>query len=130
MRKIVRKAASIAELMTEQDLEDDARVFREAKNACSRHYDHHIKDFTEFPDHKTRLAAAALSRAYVEGTPVQRQVILTHKFDGADATIARIKSSPELLAAVKTLQGSGLEIEAGGEVIDANRDSKNGVRKH
>lgn len=37
--KVMRKAASIADLMTGDDLEEDLRVVREAKNACHRMFD-------------------------------------------------------------------------------------------
>ena len=116
--KVVKKAACLADLMTDQDRADNMRVLREAKNAIHHVYDNDLERLVEKPDHKMRLAATALSLAYDEGTPVQRQVALTHSFESADVALAKIKSSPELMRAIKTLRSSGLELEAGGEVID------------
>ena len=56
--------------------------------------------------------------AYKEGLPVQRQVVLTKAFESAEETIKKIKDSPELLKAIQALQGGGLALEAGGEIID------------
>ena len=45
-------------------------------------------------------------------------MVLTKAFESADETIKKIKDSPELLKAIQALQGSGLALEAGGEIID------------
>ena len=45
-------------------------------------------------------------------------MVLTKAFESADQTLAKIKASPELLRAIQALQGSGLALEAGGEIID------------
>ena len=116
--KVVKKAACLADLMTEQDRADNMRVLREAKNAIHHVYDKDLERLVEKPDHKTRLAATALSLAYDEGLPVQRQVVLTKAFESAEETIKKIKASPELLKAIQTFQAGGLALEAGGEIID------------
>lgn len=122
VRKVVRKAATLAELMTDQDREDDLRVLREAKTACTRSYDLEKKAFTEYPDHKTRLAAMALSRAYDEGTPVQRQVVVAKTFTSADEIIAQVKQSPELMRVIKAMNGAGIDVTAAGQIIEIDTD--------
>lgn len=74
LAKVIKKAAQIADLMTGQDVEDDLRVLREAKLATHFVYSTERKSLVEAPDHKTRLAATTLSRAYHEGKPVERSI--------------------------------------------------------
>jgi hypothetical protein len=81
LAKIVKKAAQIADLMTGEDVEEDLRVLRDAKHATHHVYDTKKKCLVSVPDHKTRLAATTLSRAYHEGKPVERSVALTGDFD-------------------------------------------------
>jgi hypothetical protein len=102
--------------------EKGQRELREAKNACTRSYDLETKEFTEYPDHKTRLAAATLSRAYDEGTPVQRQVIVAKTFRSAEETVSKLRQSPELIQALKSLTEAGVELEVDGQVIDIEAD--------
>jgi hypothetical protein len=118
VRKVVRKAAQLADLMTDQDREDDARVIREAKNACTRMYDVDQRKFVEFPDHRIRLAAATLSRAYDEGTPIHRQVIAAKHITSSDELIEKVRNSPALAQTIKALQSRGVQVEADGRLID------------
>jgi ribosomal protein L22 len=74
--KVYKKAAQIADLMTGEDVEADLKVLRNAKKACHYVYDTKKKKLVKVPDHKTRLAATTLSRAYHEGKPIERQVSL------------------------------------------------------
>ena len=60
LSKIIKKAASITELLTEHDQEENLRVIRDAKKATHRIYDGEQKRLVEVPDHKMRLAAVAL----------------------------------------------------------------------
>jgi hypothetical protein len=55
--------------MTDEDVEADLKVLRDAKKACHRVYDTKKKKLVKVPDHKTRLAATTLSRAYHEENP-------------------------------------------------------------
>jgi len=70
--KVYKKAAQIADLMTGEDVEADLKVLRDAKKATHHVYDTKKKKLVKVPDHKTRLAATTLSRAYHEGKPVER----------------------------------------------------------
>jgi hypothetical protein len=72
--KVYKKAAQIADLMTGEDVETDLKVLRDAKKACHHVYDTKKKKLVKVPDHKTRLAATTLSRAYHEGKPVERSI--------------------------------------------------------
>src|SRR5215467_13021665 len=63
--------------MTDKDIEADLKVLRDAKKACHHVYDTKKKRLVKVPDHKTRLAATTLSRAYHEGRPVERKEVLT-----------------------------------------------------
>ena len=118
---------TLMEILTDEDLRSVAEVYRGALHANQRHWVDEGKDpktgrarghWEVIPDFKTRIAAANMIAAYKEGLPVQRQVVLTKAFESADETIKKIKDSPELLKAIQALQGSGLALEAGGEIID------------
>ena len=74
LAKVIKKAKSIGELLTEDDQEENLRVIREAKNAVHRVFDFETKETVFVPDHKTRLAALMLDLAYREGKPVERQI--------------------------------------------------------
>jgi hypothetical protein len=115
VRAIVRKSKMLADLITEEDLQVDARVIRDACEAEQHVYDPDTKRHVNKPDHKTRLAATTLRRAYHEGTPVKRQITLTGTFAGAEDVLERLKASPE---ALKAIAGAGVKLEIGGEVID------------
>ena len=76
LSKIIKKAASITQLLTEHDQQENLRVIRDAKKATHRIYDGEQKRLIEVPDHKTRLAAVALDLAYREGKPVEKSMTL------------------------------------------------------
>jgi hypothetical protein len=97
VRHIMRRSAALADQLTEQDVQDDARVIREAANATIIAYDPHLKKHVERPDHKTRLAATTLRRAYHEGLPVKREISVQANFESGESVIERIKASPEAM---------------------------------
>ena len=97
VRHIMRRSAALADQLSEQDVQDDARVIREAANATIIAYDPHLKKHVERPDHKTRLAATTLRRAYHEGLPVKREISLQANFESGESVIERIKASPEAM---------------------------------
>jgi hypothetical protein len=74
LAKIIKKAALIGELLTENDQAENLRVIREAKQAC--HVYITKKGEIKVPDHKTQLAAVTLDLAYREGKPVERAEVL------------------------------------------------------
>jgi hypothetical protein len=94
LAKIIKKAASIGELLTEHDQRQNLRVIREAKKATHRIYDGELKRLIEVPDHKTRLAAVALDLAYSEGKPIERQVQVRGNFEELGDLLSRIRASP------------------------------------
>jgi hypothetical protein len=120
VRKVVRMAARLADLCTEQDLEDDARVIREATKATHRSFNLETKTMDEIPDHKTRLAATTLRRAYVEGLPDRKVSVVVNDAETAAEVVDRIRNSPEMLAALRTMAAHGLgQVQVGdGEIID------------
>lgn len=97
VRHIMRRSAALADQLTEQDVADDARVIREAANATIIAYDPHLKKHVERPDHKTRLAATTLRRAYHEGLPVKREISVQTSFESGESVIERLKNSPEAM---------------------------------
>lgn len=118
---------TLMEILTDEDLQSVAQVYRGALRANQRHWVDEGKDpetgrarghWEVIPDFKTRIAAANMIAAYKEGLPVQRQVVLKKAFTSADETIKKIKGSPELMRAFEAMKSGGLQIEAGGEVID------------
>jgi len=96
LSKVLKKAASIGELLDEYDAHENIRVIREAKNAMHRVYSKEAGGLVEVPDHKARLAAVTLELAYREGLPVQRQVIANTGPDDSSGYVARALRSPAL----------------------------------
>jgi hypothetical protein len=60
--------AKAALLVTGEDVEADLKVLRDARKTFHHVYDMK-KKLVKVPDHKTKLAAITLSRAYYEGKP-------------------------------------------------------------
>lgn len=106
LAKIVKKAAQIADLMTGEDVEADLRVLRQAKKATHQIFDTSKKKLVKVPDHKTRLAATTLSRAYHEGKPIERQVQVSGTFDELGDMVAKFKSSPAAQGFWNSLQNT------------------------
>ena len=94
--KIIKKAASIGELLTEDDQEENLRVIREAKQAC--HVYITKKGEVHVPDHKTRLSAVALDLAYREGKPVERAEVLHGDAKDFPTLLEKLKQSPSFCA--------------------------------
>jgi hypothetical protein len=104
LTKIYKKAAQIADLMTGQDIEDDLRVLREAKHATHHIYDTKLQRLVPVPDHKTRLAATTLSRAYHEGKPVERSISATGNFEDLASLQQRVAQSPAFKQLIESSQ--------------------------
>jgi hypothetical protein len=86
---------------------EDLRVLREAKHATHHVYDQKQKCLVPVPDHKTRLAATTLSRAYHEGKPIERQISITGDAEDFAAMLQRYRNSPafqRVLAEDESLQ--------------------------
>jgi hypothetical protein len=124
MSKVIQ---TLMEILTDEDLQRVAEVYRGALHANQRHWVDEGKDpktgrarghWEIIPDFKTRIAAANMIAAYKEGLPVQRQVVINKAFESADEAIKKIKDSPELLKAIRMLQGGGIALEASGETIE------------
>lgn len=111
VRKILRKAAILSDLITEEDLEQDAQVIRDACNAVHHIFDQELKRLVAVPDHRTRLAAVALRLAYVEGTPVRREIGVTTGFQSADEILERLRQSPEGMRTLRAHIGGGSGLE-------------------
>ena len=80
--------------MTGEDVEADLKVLRDAKKACHHVYDTKNKKLVKVPDHKTRLAATTLSRAYHEGKPIERKEVVTADASDFPSLIEKLKQSP------------------------------------
>jgi hypothetical protein len=94
--KVYKKAAQIADLMTGEDVEADLKVLRDAKKATHHVYDTKKKKLVKVPDHKTRLAATTLSRAYHEGKPIERQLTASGRFEDLAELMERMNNAPSL----------------------------------
>jgi hypothetical protein len=106
LAKVIKKAITISELLTERDQAASVRVLREAKAATHRVFDPATKQLIEVPDHKTRLAAITLELAYTEGRPIERQISMSGDSEDFAEMLERFKDSkylPESLQ--KTVQG-------------------------
>jgi hypothetical protein len=95
--KVYKKAAQIADLMTREDVEADLKVLRDAKKACHHVYDTKTKRLKKVPDHKTRLAATTLSRAYHEGKPLEKSMTLHADAKDFPKMVELLQNSPAYL---------------------------------
>ena len=121
VKRVVRQAARIADMITDEDRVKAKQVITEALGATS--WRAACKGEVggrgvQEPDYKTRLAAATLQLAYDEGLPVKRSVVLTGNFANAEELAQALRSSPEAEKALKTLAGLGIAIENEGEIIE------------
>lgn len=101
LKKVFKTAARLADLCTGEDLEADMKVIRDATRATHRVFDKDSHSLIEVPDHKTRLAAITLRRAYAEGLPVKREEIVQVNIDGDEEAQRRMFQSPTLRAALR-----------------------------
>jgi hypothetical protein len=92
--------------MSGEDVEADLKVLRDAKKATHHVYDTKKKKLVKVPDHKTRLAATTLSRAYHEGKPVERSISVHADVDDFAAMLEKARQSP---AALEALQNTVLD---------------------
>jgi uncharacterized secreted protein with C-terminal beta-propeller domain len=104
LAKIIKKAASITDLFTEHDQQENLRVIRQAKQATHRIYDGEQKRLIEVPDHKTRLAATMLDLAYREGKPVERSITAHADMDDFEKMIEIAKQVQDQQSLQKTVQ--------------------------
>jgi hypothetical protein len=118
VRRVIKTAARLADLCTAEDLEVDARVIRDACEATHRIYDTETQTLLVVPDHKTRLAGTTLRRAYVEGTPVKREIVLTGGFTSAEEILAKLQASPEAQRTFAALAGHGIKVISEGQDIE------------
>jgi hypothetical protein len=105
LAKVIKKAISISELLTERDQEANVRVLREAKAATHRIFDPVTKQLIEVPDHKTRLAAITLELAYTEGRPVERQLTVNASSEDFATMLERFRQIEGGESLQKTVQG-------------------------
>lgn len=112
LQKVIKKAAQIADLMTDKDVAQDLKVLRQAKRATHQIFDTQTKKLKKVPDHKTRLAATTLSRAYHEGKPIERSIALHGDADDFAAMLEKARNSPAALESLqKTVEGKEITLE-------------------
>ena len=124
VKKIVKAAARLADLITDEDRIENIRVIRDAKKAKTRLWNHIEKRWEEMDDCKTQMAAATLQLAYDEGLPVKRSIVLTGDFSTAEELVKMVNQSPAAQQAIDTLKGMGVTLEMDGEIIsEENRET-------
>jgi hypothetical protein len=121
VHSVVVAAARLADRLTEEDRQRAKDTIAEAMSANGCRFNTETKLWEEFPDHRTRLAAATLQLAYDEGTPIQRQIVLTGKFDTDEAILDRLAASPEASAALAALEKAGFVVNRpqAGPILEA-----------
>jgi hypothetical protein len=117
--KVYKKAAQIADLMTGEDVAADLKVLRDAKKATHHVFDTKTKKLKKVPDHKTRLAATTLSRAYHEGKPVERSIAAHGDVSDFPDLLRRLQQSE----AYKALEDSEQKTVEGKEIPPALPDA-------
>lgn len=122
VRRLVRRAASLADRITEVDRDATLQAIRRALHAHISIYDHHAMQLVKVPDHKTQLAAATLLLAYDEGTPVKRIAAVVQSHTTAAERVEALKQSPEMFKAMRALSGLGVGVEVEGVLIDVETE--------
>ena len=115
LAKVIKKAISISELLTEEDQEENLRVIREAKQATHKIFDPVTKTLIDVPDTKSRLAGVALDLAYREGRPVERQIKVNTNFDDFSELLKKFRSSPEAMRSwneKETMELPAIDVES------------------
>lgn len=116
--KVIKKAAVLADLITDEDIEECAKALREAMQATRPYFNFETKQVERLPDHNARLTAVALILAYTEGLPVQR-VRQDHVHqETTEEIMARFRQSPAAMAALLAGQKVGVKWAIDGQVID------------
>lgn len=122
---------SLFDALGSADIEAVVRVWREAMNATKRMWDINAKKLVEFPDHRTRLLAANMVAAYMEGLPVERSIQAHSDIKDFDALLSQLRESPaalrDPLIRAKLLEadtvGSGLSEVKDGASLAENRQT-------
>jgi hypothetical protein len=113
IRAIVKASARLADIITDEDRERAKEVIRQAMDAEHRIFDPATREMIVVADHKIRLAATTLFLAYVEGTPVRREVSVTANFEPLDSVLERLKESPEARRMLSSM-GMNLDVQKSG----------------
>lgn len=108
--KISKVLRTLLDALDENDLTQVVRVYRDAMNATRTFYlgpqgDEKGQWVTE-ADHKTRITAANMVAAYMEGLPIQRQIQMRGDFVELGDMLRNMQASGEarrLMPAIKSL---------------------------
>lgn len=98
--KISRVLRTLLDALDDEDLSAVVRVYREAMGATRTFFlPPHGKGekgrWATEPDHKTRIAAANMVAAYMEGLPIQRQLTMRGEFAELGEMINEMRASGE-----------------------------------
>jgi hypothetical protein len=110
-----RAVKSVTELFTDDDLRRVAETVRGALGAetsivvpCGKG----CADVERVPDHRARLEASKLVMAYVDGTPIQRQMVIHGDFrDLDDEKKSVLMGLPSMQEALEELDDESAVIE-------------------
>lgn len=94
LTKIVKKAASIAELLTADDQLFNVRLLRRLKRATNKMWDPESKTLIDVDDNRTQLAALLVELQYTEGKPIERALVATGSFEDLGEMLRKMQSSP------------------------------------
>jgi hypothetical protein len=87
------RARKLFDLLKDDDLEAAVRVWREGLQATKRFWNPAAKQWIEEPDWRTRHDMSMAIAAYMEGKPVERQMVVAGSFDDFEKLVDRLKLS-------------------------------------
>jgi hypothetical protein len=90
---LTERAKKLLDLLNEDDLEAAVRVWREGLQATKRFWNPAAKQWIEEPDWRTRHDMSMAIAAYMEGKPVERQMVVAGSFDDFEKLVDRLKLS-------------------------------------
>lgn len=116
LAKSNRILRSLVDAIDDDDVSEVLAVWRRAMKATRKYWQDPKKGekrgrWVAEPDFRTQLEASKLVAAYKEGLPVQRQVNLNIGHEELADVLAKAKSSPAALEALKLL-GAGTLIDS------------------
>jgi hypothetical protein len=91
---LTERARKLLDLLDDDDLEAAVRVWREGLQATKRFWNPAAKQWIEEPDWRTRHDMSMAIAAYMEGKPVERQMVVAGSFDDFEKLVDRLKLSP------------------------------------
>lgn len=113
--EFVAKAKKLGQILKSGHLERAVRVWIDGLEATKKEYEKVSETWSEVPDWKERRECANMIVAYMEGRPVERQLVIGGSFEDLNAAMGKVKASPEAMRLLESMGGALGVQETGSE---------------